>query len=52
MLSDINNKNDNIYKSTAQEWDDQTNNDKYKVAAIITRYHIKINIQNVKRQQV
>ena len=35
-----NNKNDNIHKNEVQKSDDQTNNDKYRVSANITEYHI------------
>ncbi len=34
------NKNDNIHKNEVQITDDQTNIDKYRVAANITEYHI------------
>ena len=33
------NKNDNIHKNEVKKSDDQTNIDKYRVAADITEYH-------------
>ncbi len=36
----VKNKNDNIHKIKTQDSDDQTNIDKYRVAANIREYHI------------
>ena len=41
MPLNLKNKNDNIHKNEAQESeDDQTNDDKYRVAANVTESHI------------